>query len=211
MDWEPGDILACYGSDLTSRVIRWGTTWPVDPWSCWSPPSHVAMICEFEGRLVLVESTTKCPRNCLVRGERVSGVQIHEPWDRVSDYMLSGGRTDLYRLQGIFKLEGHEQLDLQHWLISHFLRYGAQYDMRGAVGSGLRLRHVMRRLYQANLDQVFCSELLAAVLMRLGILNQDDPALYSPGRLLREIVRLDRYRLHMRDIAPLRIIREEAA
>lgn len=206
----PGDILACYGGDLLSKAISIGTSFPLDPFSCWLPPSHVAIIAQWNNRLVWVESTTQCHRSCIYRGYPVDGVQVHSPPDRIADYVQSKGRVDVYRLHPCFMLDKHDQNRLTRTLFRGFVEPSVHYDLIGAVRSGFKLRRLTRGLWSADLDHVFCSELVAATLMRCGILNQDDPAIYSPGRLLRDVRRLDRYRLVERDIQPIRLFQGAA-
>jgi hypothetical protein len=60
MQLLPGDIAACFGTDLTGRAISWGTASLFAPRGLKVAPSHVAICCEFEERIVWVESTTLC-------------------------------------------------------------------------------------------------------------------------------------------------------
>jgi hypothetical protein len=45
----------------------------------------------------------------------------------------------------------------------------------------------------ADLQSLFCSELVAAILMRLNRLNHANPTGFSPARLLRTLVLLGKY------------------
>ena len=78
---------------------------------------------------------------------------------------------------------------LSRILIRHFVGRSVTYDMGGALLSGTRLFKHTRLLPSADLNQLFCSELAAKVLMRLGRLNRDNPTKYNPGTLLRQLVR----------------------
>lgn len=194
MDFQPGDIAACFGRDLTSRVIRLGTMSPFGPRGLRLPPSHVAILCPHGDRLLWVESTTLCARPCLVRGLHVSGAQAHLPWLRVRDYVDGGGWVDLYRLVDVDTLSTAETRLLSRILIDHFVRRGVRYDFGGAVLSGTRVFQLLRMFPGADLDQLFCSEMVAAVLMRLGRMNRSNPTRFNPGRLLRTLVRNGVYR-----------------
>jgi hypothetical protein len=193
MQLLPGDIAACFGTDLTGRAISWGTASPFAPCGLRIAPSHVAICCEFEERIVWVESTTLCGHACLVRGRPVSGVQVHRPHTRIADY-VRGARVDIYRLADIQQLSSAESRLLSRILIDHFVRHAVSYDMGGAMLSGTRAFQLTRFFPSANLDELFCSELVAAVLMRLGRMNHANPTRFSPGRLLRELVRQGTYR-----------------
>jgi hypothetical protein len=194
MQLVPGDIAACFGTDLTGRFISWGTASLLAPRGLRIAPSHVAICCEHEERAVWVESTTLCSHACLVRGRPVSGVQVHRPRLRIGDYVRAGGRVDIYRLSDIQRLSSAESRLLTRILIDHFVRRSVSYDVGGAMLSGTRVFQLTRCFPVASLDELFCSELVAAVLMRLGRMNHANPTRFHPGRLLRELVRQGTYR-----------------
>lgn len=194
MQLLPGDIAACFGTDLTGRVISWGTASLLAPRGLRIAPSHVAICCEHEEQVVWVESTTLCGHACLVRGRPVSGVQVHRPHTRIADYERSGGRVDIYRLADIQRLSSAESRLLTRILIDHFVRRAVSYDLGGAMLSGTRVFQLTRCFPSASLDELFCSELVAAVLMRMGRMNHANPTRFHPGRLLRELVRQGTYR-----------------
>ncbi|MBT6153663.1 MAG: hypothetical protein HOH82_03115, partial [Planctomycetaceae bacterium] len=56
-----------------------------------------------------------------------------------------------------------------------------------------RLFKRTRLLPNADLNELFCSELVAAVLMRLSRLNRTNPTRYNPACLLRQLVREGSY------------------
>ena len=188
-DFEPLDIAACYGTDPTSRAISWLTASPFSPRRLRRGPSHVAVICHVDGFPSWIESTTFCRHRCLERGTRVTGCQVHPAELRIQDYVSSGGHVDLYRLSPVDRLSSAESLLLSRILIRHFVGRSVTYDMGGALLSGTRLFKHTRLLPSADLNQLFCSELAAKVLMRLGRLNRDNPTKYNPGTLLRQLVR----------------------
>ncbi|QDT31011.1 hypothetical protein [Thalassoglobus polymorphus] len=193
MNFQPGDIAACYGSDWTGRFISLGTASFFSPPKLLFGPSHVAILCEVQGDLVWVESTTLCRSPCLIRGEPVAGAQAHRPRDRINDYVLNAGKVDLYRLTPINKLSAAESQLLSAILINHFVRSGKQYDMAGALLSGTRAFQLSRLFPGANLDELFCSELVAAVAMRLNRMNHSNPTRFHPARLMRQLVRSGKY------------------
>lgn len=201
-EFRPGDIAACHGRDAISRLIRAGT-------AAFRPPrlgpSHVAILCpaaiqpatpqgeqQQATRLLWVESTTFCPTPCLMQERRVKGVQVQRIEDRIGQYRATGGRVDLYRLSPLWELDREEQFRLTMAMLSHV---GLGYDLRGAIRSGTRLYARLPIFPPACLESLFCSELLAAVLMRLGRLNHANPTRYNPARLLRELVATGKYHL----------------
>ena len=189
--FEPGDIVACYGNDWVSRTVSATTSSVVGPAGLRIGPSHVAMICQYRDRHLWVESTTMCDHPCEVHCEPVDGAQAHVPANRIADYVGDGGRVEVYRLVGLNKLASSESTLLTRILLRHVLGRRRDYDLRGALLSGTKL---LRFLPGAKLDDLFCSELVAALLMRLGRMNHSNPARYHPGRLLRELVRTGVYR-----------------
>ncbi|MGE4000933.1 MAG: hypothetical protein AB7I48_12010 [Planctomycetaceae bacterium] len=191
---EPGDIAACYGVDWTGRLISCGTASLWGPPGLRWPPSHVAICCRHDDGILWVESTSLCRHACLIRGCSAAGVQAHRPLNRIGDYVRAGGRVDVYRLSDINGLSATESRLLSRILIDHCVRKHVQYDLSGAVLSGTRAFQLSHLFPGADLERLFCSELIAAVLMRLGRMNHANPTRFNPGRLLRELVRTGKYR-----------------
>lgn len=194
MTFEPGDIAACYAPDWTGRLISLGTASLLAPRGLRIGPSHVALFCERQGEILWMESTTLCPRPCLVRGQPVSGTQAHPVADRIDDYVRIGGRVDLYRLTPLNVLTPLESRLLTSLLFDQILAPGVRYDLPGALLSGTRLFQLSRLFPGADLERLFCSELVAALLMRLGRMNRSNPTRFNPARLLRHLVRTGSYR-----------------
>ena len=188
-DFLPLDILACYGTDPISRAISYGTASLFPPRRLMLGPSHVALICERNGTPLWIESTSRCEHPCVILGFPTRGVQAHLPEVRIADYARAGGRVDLYRLSPIDRLSRSESELLTRILVKHFIGQMADYDLGGALLSGTRLLKRTRLLPGADLNSLFCSELAAAVLMRLGRLNRANPTKYNPANLLRQLVR----------------------
>ncbi|MFQ5733183.1 MAG: hypothetical protein ACE5KM_14680 [Planctomycetaceae bacterium] len=194
--FQPGDLAACYGTDWVSRAISYGTASLFAPRRLRIGPAHVAMFCRHRGSPIWIESTTLCRHACVVRGESVSGVQAHFPEDRIRDYVADGGRVDLYRLSAIDRLSESESQLVSRILIRHFIGRMISYDTGGALLSGTRLFKRTRLLPKADLNELFCSELVAAVLMRLGRMNRANPTRFNPASLLRQLVRHGTYQFH---------------
>ena len=191
---KPGDIAACFGTDFPSRLISSVTASWFGPGDLRWGPSHVALICYSDDSPLWVESTTLSHRPCQVRGEPIEGVQAHLPEDRIGDYLDSGGQVDIYRLSDIDSLSQDESRLLTHILIDHFVRRSVRYDIAGAALSGTRVIQLLRIFPIADLHELFCSELIAAVLMRLGRMNRENPTRFNPARLLRRLMRDGTYR-----------------
>lgn len=192
--YEPLDIAACYGTDLTSKVIRYGTASVFGPKRLKVGPSHVAVLTRHEGHMKWAESTTMCKHRCEYSGKHVSGAQLHTPAHRIKDYVDGGGRVEIYRLTPIDSLSQQEAKLADSLLIDHFIAPGIQYDTGGAILSGTRVLKFSRLFPGADLNHLFCSEMVAAVLQRLGRMNRDNPTKYNPACLLRALVRQGTYR-----------------
>lgn len=186
-DFEPADLMACYGTNVLGRVISLGTLTPFAPKRLKYGPSHVALMAECNRSFLWIESTSICKRNCVINGRKISGVQAHRPEDRLADYTASGGWVDLYRLTPIESLSTSESRFLTWILMEHFM--GVSYDTTGALISGSRVLKHTRLIPGADAKHLFCSEMVSAILMRLRRLNRDNPTKFNPACLLRTLVR----------------------
>jgi hypothetical protein len=126
----------------------------------------------------------------------VDGVQAHLPEDRIADYLDPGGQVELYRLTALNRLTREDSERLQSLLIQELLLNHVAYNLSGALLSGTRFLQLTRLLPAPSLRQLFCSELIAAVLMRLGLMNRSNPMRFNPARLLRELVHTGTYSHH---------------
>jgi len=188
-EFQPLDIAACYGRGFTAKAISYLTASALAPQRLKVGPSHVAVLTRFQGNMVWVESTTLCKHPCAILGYHVDGCQSHLPEDRVRDYVETGGHVDVYRLSPIEGLSTLESELLTKILVLHFIGQRVTYDLGGALLSGTRILKWTRFLPQADLNELFCSELVAAVLMRLGRMNRNNPTRFNPASLLRLLVR----------------------
>jgi len=174
--YEPGDIFACYGRDLMSRFISLETLSIVKPYL---GPSHVAICLPIHNQLYWCESTSFCKRPCHFQAIQFNGCQAHLISDRLSDYK----HTTIYRLKGINKLSTSEATLLGEIFKDHFL--AKSYDFVGAAVSGTRL---IKYLPFIPNEHLFCSELIAALYMRVGRLPRRNPTVYNPGKLIRALL-----------------------
>ena len=195
MTFEPGDIAACHARDWSGQAIRWGTVSLLAPKRLRLGPSHVAVLFRHEGEMVWGESTTLCGRPCRVHRTQVTGAQAHRPDERIADYVNDGGRVDLFRLTPINRLSEAESQLLTRILLKHFIEPGVGYDLGGALLSGTRMLQRSRMFPIADLHTLFCSELVAALVMRLNRMNHANPSRFHPARLLRELVKTGKYEL----------------
>lgn len=193
--FQPGDLVACYGTDKLSRAIMAATFSLISPRGLRVGPSHIGIVARVgEVESAMVESTTLSGRDCIFAGEPVSGIQAAFPWDRVNDYISAGGKVDVYR-----PTEGNALNEAEAvWLsetVNQLLHNRIEYDYIGAGFSGTRLLSALR-LFNAKTDRLFCSELCSFLLQSLGLLNRRNPSRHSPARLLRELVRTGVYSRH---------------
>jgi len=201
MLFEPGDIAACYGTDATSRVISLATCSLLPP--LLYGPSHVALIVRDDGARIpgvlpfWFESTTKAARPCLHAKRLVDGPQLHRPQDRIDDYLEAGGRVDLYRLSFLDELTPDQRSRMVS-LVERILSRPPHYDMTGAILSGTRLLQLSRVFPAAEFQRFFCSELIAKVLQKVGLMNQGNPQRMNPARMMRRLLRSGIYKFHRR-------------
>ena len=178
MRFEAGDLLIFYGRDWTSRIIECATR----------GPSHVGIICPHAERgPLLFESTTLREIPCLLTGKCVQGVQAHEPATRIAAYPGAVARMQLAQAWRLNEAE----IGLLHDWLMHVAH--EPYDLRGALISGTRLFKWTALMPYPDLESLFCSELCAAALMRLARMPLENPSLYNPASLVREVRRCGTY------------------
>jgi hypothetical protein len=101
---------------------------------------------------------------------------------RVAEYK---GRVARLPLVPFWRLSRADEELLHRLLVRHLL--GRHYDLEGALLSGSRCFKRSRWMPYPDLAATFCSEMVAAVLMRLARLPLGNPALYHPGGLMRAL------------------------
>lgn len=195
-----GDIIACYGTDAVSRMISLGTSSLLAPRGTRIAPSHVAIIADFDGSPLWCESTMLSERQCLLSHRLVRGVQVHPPEGRIRDYVDRGGRVVVFRLSPIDTLTAEEGAMITQ-MIRGFVSVQATYDTIGALISGTRIFKrtrivpLLSHWLRIDLDALFCSEMIAAILQRIGRMNRDNPTKFSPASLVRTVVNQGTYQL----------------
>ena len=182
---EPGDLFACWGTSVTSLCISSVTASCLAPDGLRLGPSHVAIAAKVLGAVSWFESTTLCDHPCRLMNTTINGVQCHLPEDRINDYLSEGGRVVQYRPVHLFRFTPEEQDTLATELGA---LCGREYDYTGAACSGSRVFQLSRLFPAADLNHLFCSELVAALLMRTGRMPVANATRFNPARLMRQLV-----------------------
>jgi hypothetical protein len=130
--------------------------------------------------MVLWESTTLCRLPDMLTGERVQGVQVHGIEERIASY---NGSVYHLPLVPSWRLAYDEWSVLTRFLAHH---KGGHYDYEGAAISGSRVFKFLENRWPDQ-KSIFCSELCAAGLMRVGRLPVSNSSLFNPANLVRAI------------------------
>ena len=200
MTYQPGSIVAFSGSGFTSQGIRWrtGKWWLLRP-SLWS---HVGLIVDITAEdveraryyagldpsrydyvqahppgICLLESTTMLDSPCLVTGKAISGVQCNLPGNRIKDYK---GRVAT--LEPIWPLTEEQRARLAMLAL---MQCGTPYDGRGVALIGTVALKYLRGPRAADRSSLFCSELAALNLWRIGLgYPKSKPGYASPASVV---------------------------
>ncbi|MHB1033263.1 MAG: hypothetical protein ACYC35_05050 [Pirellulales bacterium] len=196
-DFRSGDLLAFSGRGCLSRWIQIGTC---SKWShvggiAWTPKRQLqnlrrsgvldvpeARLADWRDCYLLYEATTLVNLPCRITGRPIRGVQAHQPAERLAGY---DGRAWRLRLDPDWRLSAEESTRLTAYLVS---KIGRRYDERGALLSGTRLLKRHWWWGRADLATLFCSELWAGALERIGRLPIENPSTFSPAELIRAMV-----------------------
>jgi hypothetical protein len=171
---EPGDILGFSGRGLVSDTVNL-FTYGIPRWSL----SHVAIIGEYEGRLLLFESTTLDRQPCAILGECIHGTQAHEIEDRIKGY---DGKVWHYPLTT--PLSNEQRRQLTTFLV---LTLGTPYDEIGAFRSGgLGFSYLESLLRPSSLHSIFCSEWCAEAHARISVFKTNNVSRYNPNHFVRD-------------------------
>jgi hypothetical protein len=172
-DVKPGDIIGFCGHNWSSNAISLG---------CIGSPfwslSHVGIVGELNGELVLFESTTDDPEPCLIQGKCFNGTQAHSLAKRLELYPGKIWHYSLYRELYAFERER----------LNEFLRstVGRPYDYHGAPYAGGFLFSIVTGYWQEeSLNTLFCSEWVAAALAVIGLFATTNASRWNPSKLVR--------------------------
>lgn len=169
----PGDIIGFSGDAWASAGITLAT-YGIPWWSL----SHVGIMGEHDGRLLLYESTTLDPDPCAIKGEHINGSQAHFLDSKLAKYPGKAWHYPLVR-----ELYSFERERLNSFLNDTI---GIPYDQLGAFRSGgVGLSWIESLLRDADLSSLFCSEWCCAAHTNIGIFRTDNVSRFSPNRFVR--------------------------
>jgi hypothetical protein len=172
---KPGDIIGFSGDSLVSIGINLGT-WGLPFWGI----SHVGILAEFDGNLLLFESTTLCDLPCEIKGRKFKGSQAHNLLTRLRGYQGKAWHYPLYR--GLYE---DERKRLNGYLKDTI---GTPYSEIGAfraAGFG-----TLETLFgEESQSAGFCSEWVESALSEIGVFPTDDAYKWNPNRLTRTLRR----------------------
>lgn len=171
-DLKAGDILGFCGYNHISDIINIGTL-GLPRFSI----SHVGILGEYKGELVLFESTTLDNLPCLIQGKLFKGTQAHHIDERVKSYH---GKVWHYALTR--PLYDFEKDRLNSFLLGTI---GIPYDQIGAFRASDHWSWIEQWFHEENLSSIFCSEWCAAAHNDIGIFSTSDASRWSPNRLIR--------------------------
>jgi hypothetical protein len=173
VDLQPGDIIGFSGNGWPSVLINlasYGIPW----WSL----SHVGIMGEHEGKLLLFESTTLNDDSCEVTGQLHKGSQAHSLAKKLATYKGKIWHYPLYR-----RLFDHERERLNAFLAATI---GLPYDAIGAFrAGGLGFSWIESKLREADLHSLFCSEWCAAAHAEIGLFPTDNGSRWNPNLFCR--------------------------
>ena len=182
LDLRHGDIVGFSGTGIVSDCINVGT-WSLPRWGL----AHVGIISEYNHERYLFESTTtNGDKKCDILHCPIHGVQAH----RLSDIAARPGKVWLYRPAQ--RLDTFEKRRLRVSLLS---KLGTSYDMSGAIRSRGKALKALRSLFaQPQINELFCSELVALALKEAKIRYFKNVSFQSPNSLVRHLVSSNVYR-----------------
>lgn len=180
MPIRSGDIIAFSGSDRVSNFIKAVTFGPIH---------HVGIVLEMHGDLLLFESigTLGGRPPCLDAQKVVTGVQMHRLQD-VLDFVQG---QKVYHLPIRRALYPEESERLMYWLYS---KLGTPYNLAGAERSaGLVFRLLSSVMEPENLSSLFCSQMVAAALLDIGVFSTYNVDKFNPNALCRALYWAGKY------------------
>ena len=170
---KPGDIIGFSGNCWLSVGINLAS-YGIPFWSL----SHVGIVGEHKGELLLFESTSLSELPCAIQGKPVWGTQAHRLDGCVRAYRGKVWHYPLYR-----PLYAFESQRLSAFLLKYL---GKDYDAIGAFrAGGIGWSWLESKLRRQDLTSLFCSEYCAAAHAHVGVFRTDHVGRWSPNRLVR--------------------------
>lgn len=172
-EFQPGDIIGFSGFALASAFINL-VTYGLPFWDL----SHVGIVAEHQGRLVVFESCADDDVPCIIQGKHFRGSQAHELQDTIDGYRGRVWHYPLYRK--LYHFEARRLSQFLHQTV------GMPYDKIGAFRSGgVGFSLIESCLREADLSSLFCSEWCCAAHTDIGVFPTDSVSRYSPNRFVR--------------------------
>lgn len=170
---RPGDILGYSGQDFIGCFIN-VVTYGIPFWDL----SHIGIVGEYKGELLLFESNVYDPAPCVIQGKCFRGTQAHRIETQLDYYQ---GKVWHYPL--ITPLYEHERKRLNKFLLD---TVGTPYDEIGAFRSGGIGWSLLESFFRpADLSSIFCSEWCCAALTHIGRFKTDNVSRWSPNKFTR--------------------------
>lgn len=146
-NFKPGDLVSFAGKGFQSRTIAIRT-------GSWIRlVSHVGILFNYNGRLLVGESTTLNEYVCEITKKKTAGVQAHSLENKVKYY---SGKIWVLPLNSHRELCVKESDNLTRWIIE-YCEQGTAYDLNDALKA--RFRFIYKWLYPDK-TKMFCSELV---------------------------------------------------
>lgn len=175
-EFQSGDVLCFAGREFASRVIAFKTcSWGQLFRGEWF--SHCGIVAPYAGNAKLFESTTLAEMPCDIQKRRVSGVQAHDPAERIAKY---DGKVWLLRLVEHNKLRERKALRLS-WFLQRAIETPYDYEQALLAGTNWIKRSSWTRPDKSSL---FCDELVAMALMSIDVIGDAfNPSTVTPAWL----------------------------
>jgi hypothetical protein len=160
---KTGDAILFSGKGFFSDVIKMSTA---------SKYSHVGLVLKMglpvgsEPKLFLIESTTLSNVKDVIFDKPVEGLQLVDLDERLNSY---DGKAWLLPLK--IPLYPQEEAQLIVECLTIHSKHVA-YDMNQAIKAGIDLWDIPCFENRTNLDKVFCSEFVTAILQKAGKIEQ---------------------------------------
>lgn len=172
-DPKAGDIMGFCGDSWSSagiNVVTYGIPW----WGL----SHVAILGDHEGKLLLFESTTFNPEPCCISGKVIEGSQAHIIENRLAQYQGKVWHYPLYR--SLYDFEQDRLTKYLHATLGH------PYSKIGAFrAGGIGFSWLESQLCETDLSSLFCSEWCASAHAEIGIFPNENGARWNPNHFCR--------------------------